>query len=258
MMHWMNVVHGRRGLRLFSVVACACALLAVSGVAHADGTLKKVDAAVNNWKTLDFGYKIVTVQPGAATTTLKLRMRMRKKGGNNQQMVEIFAPADMDGTKILTASPTKMYIYMPSFGKVRRIASHVTEQGFLGTALSQRDMTLTHYGKYYTSTTTSDSASKATLKLTARPGKAAPYPKIQLEVDKSIWMPTEIRYYSAKGVHLKTETRSGYSCSQGYCTPKVLKVVDHGSKVESTLYLKKSRVNPTIPDKVLSKRYLLR
>ncbi len=258
MMYWMNVVHSRRGFRLFTVIACACALLAVSGAARADGVLQKVDAAVNNWKTLDFGYKMVTVQPDAPNTTLKLRMRMRKKGGDNQQMIEIFAPADMDGTKIFTASPTKMYIYMPSFGKVRRIASHVTEQGFLGTALSQRDMTLTHYSKYYNSKTTSDAGGKATLSLIAKSDVNAPYPKIELVVDKSIWLPTEIRYFSDKGVHIKTETRSNYSCSQGYCAPKVQKVVDHTSKTETTLHLKKVKINPAILDKVLSKRFLLR
>jgi len=258
MMHWMNVVHGRRGLRLLTLVACACALTALTSAAHADGTLEKVDAAVNNWKSLDFGYKLVTTQPGAATTTLKLRMRMRKKDGDNQQMIELFAPADMKGTKILTASPTQMYIYMPSFGKVRRIASHVTEQGFLGTALSQRDMTLTHYGKYYTSTTTSDDSAKATLKLTAKPDKNAPYPTIEMVIDKSIWLPTEIRYFSDKGTHIKTETRSDYSCRKGYCAPKVQVVTDRTTKTESTLYLKKLKVNPSIPDKVLAKRYLLR
>ncbi len=258
MMELMNIVHGRSVLRPIQLAACAVVLLAVTNVAYADEPLTKVDAAVNRWKTLDFSYKIVTTQPGAKPSTLKLRMRMRKKGGNNQQMVEISEPADMDGTKILTASPTKMYIYMPSFGKVRRIASHVTEQGFLGTALSQRDMTLTHYGTYYDSTTTADDSASVTLTLTAKPDKNAPYPKIVLTASKSTWMPTELRYFSDKGVHIKTETRKKYLCSQGYCCPTVQTLVDHTSKLETTLYLKKHKINPRIPGKVLAKRYLLR
>jgi outer membrane lipoprotein-sorting protein len=258
MMQLMNIVHRRPVLRAVQLATCAFAVLAVTNVAHADETLKKVDAAVNRWKTLDFSYKIVTRQPGAKPTTLKLRMRMRKRGGENQQMVEISEPADMDGTKILTASPTKMYIYMPSFGKVRRIASHVTEQGFLGTALSQRDLTLTNYSKYYDTTTTSDDASSVTLTLVARPGTDAPYPKIVLTANKSHWMPTEIRYFSDKGAHIKTETRKEYRCAQNYCVPKVQKLVDHTTKLESTLYLKKHKINPSIPDRVIAKRYLLR
>lgn len=36
-----------------------------------------------------------------------------------------------------------MYVYLPAFGKVRRIASHTKDQGFLGLTFSQDDMATT-------------------------------------------------------------------------------------------------------------------
>jgi hypothetical protein len=220
-------------------------------------TLKKIDIAINQWKTLDYRYKIVTTKKGDAEKkdVLKLRMRMKYTGAYNKQLIEIAAPADMKGTKVLTKSPTEMYIYLPAFKKVRRIASHVTEQGFLGTALSQKDMTLTRYGDKYRPTKMTDRGDKVTLEL-AKTSDEAPYPNIELTVEKERMVPTLIKYYSDGGKLVKTERRSQYRCEKGYCAPGAMKVTDHSTGVTSILYLKKMHVNPKLKKSLFSKRSL--
>jgi len=235
----------------------ALSLLALSSLSQAAGSdvLKKVDSVVNNWKTLEYKYRIVTTKPGEGAATIKMRVRMRVKNGNNMQMVDILEPRDMVGTRILTISQTKRYIYLPAYKKIRRIASHVTEQGMLGTSLSEQDMTLTRYTKFYNAKTLSESGSTATLSLTAKTG-SAPYPKLELVVDKSKWVPLTIRYFNAKGANIKTETRSRYKCKGGHCSPGLLKMVDHRNSVTSTLSLLKYKRNIKIKKKVFTKRYL--
>ena len=44
--------------------------------------------------------------------------------------------------KILTRAAQDMYVYLPAFKKVRRLASHVKEQGFMGTAFGHEEMSL--------------------------------------------------------------------------------------------------------------------
>lgn len=248
-----------RSLRLLTRASMALAFAAVvlsgsSRAARAD-ELANVDEAINRWKTLDIHYKIVTSKPNSDSSVIKLRMRMRFEDGNNQQMTEISAPADMKGTKVLIKSPTKMYIYLPAFNKIRRIASHVTEQGFLGTALSQRDMSLTRYGKFYTAAVSKDDGETATLMLTTKSDEA-PYPKIELDVEKERWLPTEIRYFNDKGVHIKTESRSDYKCKGKICLPGLQKMADHTTKVTSAMEMKEHEIDASLPNEIFSKRYL--
>jgi len=249
----MTSSFGQRVVLMMTLCAAA-ALVAVP--ARAGDPLAKVDTALNGWRTLDYRYTIRTTSKSGPPSTIKLRMRMRKHHGDNQQLIEISAPADMRGTKVLTASPTKMYIYLPAFKKIRRIASHMTEQGFLGTSLSQRDMTLTRYSDYYTARKSSDESKQLTLELTAKPGAHAPYPKIELTIGRKHWLPSAIQYFNDSGQLIKTETRSVYHCGKGYCTPGRMKVADHTSGVTSVLILEDYTINPALPAKIFGKRIL--
>ncbi len=216
--------------------------------------LAKVEKALNNWKTLDSQF-VITTKSGGSTAILKLRNRMQNKGAYNKQFVDISEPADMAGTKVLTKTPEKMYIYLPSFKKVRRIASHMNEQGFLGTALASKDMTLTHYGEGFTATVLSDSGNDLELKLTAKNDKA-PYPRLDLTIDKTRMVPSIVKFYGESDKHLKTETRSDYVCETGYCMPKTLAMVDHAKGVASTIKLISYKINPELDKGLFSKRNL--
>lgn len=244
-------------VKLFALAAFLFVLTAPAGDAIAgDGFVKKVDEHLNRWKALDYHYKIVTTKKGSDNkNVLKLRMRMKYTGKHNKQLIEIAAPADMKGTRVLTLSATEMYIYLPAYKKIRRIASHVTEQGFLGTALSQKDMTLTRYGPSYKATTKSDSGGSVVLDMVQK-DDSAPYPRLRMTVDKEKWVPTLIEYLNADGKLLKTEKRTQYRCGQGYCAPGAMKVVDHAAGVTSILYLKKMELNPKLKKSLFSKRSL--
>ncbi len=230
---------------------------AAAPVARADDDpLAKVDEAINRWNSLDYHYGISTKDGDDKESKLKLRMRMRRKDGNNQQFINISEPADMKGTKVLTLSPTEMYIYIPAFKKIRRIASHVTEAGFLGTALSQKDLTLTRYGTFYTATKKSDGEDVMTLLLTAK-DETAPYPKLELDVVKARMLPREIRYFNEEGAKIKTERRSAYKCRDNYCAPLIMVMEDHKASKTTTLRLKSDfKVNPELKDSLFSKRSL--
>ena len=238
------------GLAAFALVF----VLAQPAKADGDSVLASVDQALNNWKTLDYHYK-VTTKSGTTTSILKLRSRLKDMGDYNRQFIDISEPADMAGTKVLTKTPAKMYIYLPAFKKIRRIASHVNEAGFLGTALSSKDLNLTHYGHLFSATILSENDKVAQLKLTAK-GDSAPYPRIDMTIDKAKWVPTEIKYYGEADKHLKTETRSDYQCEGSYCVPATMEMVDHSKAISSTLKLTEHKINPELEKGLFSKRNL--
>lgn len=215
-------------------------------------TLAAVDAATNKAKSHYFEYEAKTAEAGKSDKTVGLNVWIK----GDKRLTEFTSPADLKGTKVLILSPTEMYVYLPSFGKVRRIASHTNDQSAFGMAFSQDDLANLKYSSDYTATQDSSTDKEVKLTLTPAAGKTTSYSKIQMTVDKAKNVPTEIKYYNAEGKHVKTETRTGYTCESDVCTPGALKMVDHTKNLTTTMTRKKWEVNKAINDDLFSKRNL--
>jgi outer membrane lipoprotein-sorting protein len=237
-------------------LAAAAALFAAPHAARADAAgdavLAKVDAAMNRAKTLKFDYEIVNKE-GADKGEKSLTMKVLLKG---EKRFTEFTSGDMKGTKVLVLSSTQMWVYLPAFGKVRRIASHTKDAGFLGMTFSQDDMATTAYGPQYTATVLSDDASTTKLALTPKPGQETPYAKIEVTVHKDHMVPSELKYFNAEGKNVKTETRTGYACEGDVCTPGELKMTDNTKGAFTKLTAKTREVNKEISDDVFTQRNL--
>ncbi|MFT3773121.1 MAG: outer membrane lipoprotein-sorting protein [Minicystis sp.] len=183
-----------------------------------------------------------------------MAMKVQIKG--EKRLTEFSAPADMKGTKVLILSPTQMYVYLPAFGKVRRIASHTKDQGFLGLAFSQDDMATQAYAADYEGKVGSEDAASWKLVLTPKAGKETAYAKIEVTVGKDKKLPTELKYFNAEGKNIKTEARTGYTCEGDVCTPGELKMTDNTKGNWTKLVRKSWKVNENISDDVFSQRNL--
>jgi outer membrane lipoprotein-sorting protein len=237
-----------------SLVPAALAAVAVARAdAPGDSVLAQMDAAMNKHKTLKFEYEIVNKEsPDKAERNMGLKVLIK----GEKRYSEFTAPADMKGTKVLIISPTQMYVYLPSFGKVRRIASHTKDQGFLGLTFSQDDMATTSYGPLYAASILSEDAASWKLSLTPKPGQDTPYAKIEVTVAKDKKVPSELKYFNAEGKNIKTEVRSGYACEGDVCTPGELKMTDNVKGAWSKLTAKSREVNKEISDDVFTQRNL--
>ena len=238
------------------VATFAAAVLAPGGAARADAAgdaaLAKVDAAMNRASTQYFEYDVTNKEAGKDET--KLAMSVRIKG--EKRLTEFTAPADMKGTKVLILGPTETYVYLPAFGKVRRIASSVGDQGFMGMTFSQDDF-ITKYAPQFTAAVASGDAAQVKLVLTPKAGQTPPYAKIEMTVAKDKFVPTEIKLFNAAGVNVKTETRTSYSCQGDVCTATEQKMVDNTKGGAFTQMVRKTwKVNESISDDTFTKRAL--
>jgi len=244
----------RRWLSVGAVVSAALAGAgSVSADPPGDAALGRMDTQLNQAKSQYLEYDIINHEPGKDDK--KLGMKVYIKG--DKRFTEFTAPADMKGTKVLILSPTQMYVYLPAFGKVRRIASHTTDQGFMGMTFSQDDLAAQMYGPWYTGQFVSESGNDQKLALSPKAGQTTPYGKLEVNVLKDKGLPSEIKYFNASGTHVKTETRSDYKCNGNVCTPMKLKMVDHTKGGQFTEFTTKTwKVNEDISDDIFSKRNL--
>jgi outer membrane lipoprotein-sorting protein len=213
----------------FLVTVLAVALLPSApmlarGDAAGDKVLKTTDDAMTRAKDQIYEYEITTQEPGKAKTKLVMRVAIK---GKEWRLIDFLAPGDIKGMRYLILSFSQMWVYLPQYQKVRRVASHARSQSFMGTALSQDDASLTTYSQYYTGKLLSETPKDWNVEGTKRPGKDAPYPKVIMTIAKDTQQAVELQWFNDKGAKLKTETRSEYECQGNICGPKKMRMVDH-------------------------------
>jgi hypothetical protein len=127
--------------------------------------------------------------------------------GADYRRIEFLAPGDVKGTRILVLSTDQTYVYLPAFRKVRRIATHVKDQGFMGSAWDNDDFSLASYGKVFLADAVVDHDKYFTLSLKRRPDVEFLYPRIEVDARKDWNTPVEIRYFNDAAALVKTERR---------------------------------------------------
>jgi outer membrane lipoprotein-sorting protein len=235
-----------------------CLAFLAAASAHAstgDEYLVQVDKRANAPTDVWFSFRATTQEPGKAPR--KMAFEVQNKG--EKRMVRFTAPSDMKGTRVLVLSRQQMWVYLPAYRKVRRVASHVKQQGFMGTTYSDEDMSTTQFAHVYSATVSSESETDVHLRLTTRVGAESGYAHAEMVVRRDIMLPSEIRYFNEAGQHLKTETRSEYDCAESLCTPKQMRMTDHTRGGAWTVLEAVSRkVNQGIPDSNFTVRNLER
>jgi hypothetical protein len=200
--------------------------MSVTGPAHAgtgDSHLVAVDSRANVAKDTWFRFGAVTQEPGKAVR----EMAFEVQNMGEKRLVKFSAPSDMKGTRVLVLSRKQMWVYLPAYKKIRRVASHVKQQGFMGTMYSDEDMSTSHYAAVYEADTVSEDAESITLGLSSKPGASSGYGRLEMVLRRDIMLPTEIRFYNPEGQHLKTERRPEYDCDADICTPRIMRMTDH-------------------------------
>jgi outer membrane lipoprotein-sorting protein len=215
--------------------------------------LSKVDEAHTKAKTLSCDFEIVDQEAGKPER--KLSMTFRVKGPKCQ--FEFTSPEDMKGTKALILGPAQAYIYLPAFGKVRRITSPTRDRGFLGLTFGIEDYFFNIFSDQYSAAVASESGDEAKLLLTPKPGQGAPYAKIEMTVSKDKGVATLLKLYDEKGILIKTETRSDYDIQGGILFPTQIRMADNTTEGRSSTMVRKSlKVNEDLSDDLFTKREL--
>jgi outer membrane lipoprotein-sorting protein len=241
------------GLALSFSVALSLGLPAVATAQTATEVIVKLDERANLAKTQFFEYEVINEEKGRESGVMRLQVSL----SGEERFTEFLAPGDMKGTRVLVKNRAQMYVYLPAYNKVRRIASHTTSGGFMGTTYSNDDMATSFYGPVYAFSMVSEDDKEWVVEGPPNEGVKVAYGKIEITISKANNLPTKIRYFNKDEVHVKTEIRSGYSCSGEVCNAESMKMTDHTRNDASTELLRRDwKVNPELPSSLFSLRNL--
>lgn len=221
--------------------------------ASGDEVLAMMDESSTRATDQFFEYELSNVEPGREAKMMALKVHIK----GERRMTEFLAPGDMKGTKVLVRSRAELYIYLPAYNKVRRVASHATKGGFLGTTYSNEDISTITFANVYSGKLLSETDEHWVVEAIPKEGIKAMYGKLILTVRKDYKQASELKYFNAKAEHIKTETRTEYSCQGNICNAGVMKMVDHSRGEASTEFQRRDwQVNTGISDSLFSKRNL--
>ena len=157
----------------------------------ANAILKKMDDIMYSPKDMTGKTKIILIDKAGKQKTREANFIQK---GNDKRIFRFTAPASQAGIAVLSLPNDVMYLYLPAFGKERRISSSVKNQNFAGTDFSYDDMESKPYSEKYTPKLINTEEDIYVLELTPKSPKSA-YSRLIVKVHKTNYYPTYMEYY---------------------------------------------------------------
>ncbi|MBN2519673.1 MAG: outer membrane lipoprotein-sorting protein [Bacteroidales bacterium] len=124
-----------------------------------------------------------------------------KQKGTDKRIMRFTSPASQAGIAVLALPNDVMYLYLPAFGKERRISASVKNQNFAGTDFSYDDMEPKPYLDKYTPKLIKTEGNVFVVELT--PKGPSDYLKIIAHINKTNYYPELMEYYDRGNTKIK-------------------------------------------------------
>jgi outer membrane lipoprotein-sorting protein len=218
--------------------------------------LQKIDDAINPYQDRRMGLKMWIREPSGATR--EVEMKIAERGRGRQRLMLFTAPADIKGMGVLVEDRNTLYVYLPSYHRVRRVAMHARKQTFQGSDFTFDDMAQITYAPDYDAKVLREEAKHYMLELTPKPGKELQYSRLLGWANRETWHLERIEYYDESGTHTKTETRWDYKPVNGVPIQSKIRMVDERTKHQTDIEVTELAVNLGLSRRLFTKRGLIR
>lgn len=161
--------------------------------------LKKMDDVMYSPKDMTGKNKIILIDKNGKE---EIREATVQQKGNDKRIFRFTSPASQAGISVLSLPDDVMYLYLPAFGKERRIATSAKNQNFAGTDFSYDDMESVLFSIKYTPKLVKTEGNVYVLELTPIGGKSD-YSKVMVRVNKTDYYPELMEYYDKGNTKVK-------------------------------------------------------
>jgi outer membrane lipoprotein-sorting protein len=231
--------------------------IAIHGFAQADKAVeytKKVDEVKIPGKDSTGVAKMVLVSSDGKEEAR--RMKIYRLG--DKKIYFFLYPPGVEGVAFLSLSDDQMYLYLPAFKKVRRIASSAKNENFMGTDMSYEDMAEGSYLDKYTPKIISEKENEVILEMTKKADADTSYSKIVLTVDKKTWVRTAIEMFDKNGRLVKKMHAPEVKIIDGYPTTIVVEMTDVQSGHKTKMVMEEVKYDTGLDDDLFSQRRITR
>ena len=154
-------------------------------------------------------------------------MFSQKEDDQTSTLIRFLSPKSVKGVTLLNIDDgEKIYLYMPAYGKPRRIAGSSKSDEFMGTGLSYEDMSMDYEDKDYEKKLLEETDSEYVVEVIPS-GEDLSYEKIILHIDKEKFYAKKVEFYKTVDELTKTLTINKIKIDDnGKVTPMEIEFTD--------------------------------
>jgi outer membrane lipoprotein-sorting protein len=206
---------------------------------------------------------VITAKNGS--TSERVIDQYSKDGPNGGRTVIVFqSPANVAGTRFLTMDTAgggqDQWIFLPSLGRVRRIAASESSGSFMGTDFSYDDISsMDRELSLDTHTLLREETlnGKACYVVQSVPKDTSyQHSKTITWIDKTGFLIYKSEMYNRRGEMVKVMEMSDFKDVQGRLTPMQTKISTVGAGTSTTIYMEIIKYDDPIPEAVFTTAYL--
>ena len=254
----MNARVNRYGI-LLVCLAVAFAAAARPARAETSPTGKEIVARVDDVMSAPADQvvdsTIILIDKGGARKERTIQMLQK---GANTRLARFLSPADQKGISVLSLPDGSIYLYLPAYKKVKRIASHVKNTSFADTDFTYDDMEAKRYSERYAAELARTEPDAYVVSLVPGASEAGAYSKLLMWVRKDTFVPVTIEYYDAKGALARRMTSDNIEKIGKYWVVREREMLNMATGHKTRMVITKAKFDSGIANEVFTTRYLER
>lgn len=217
--------------------------------------LTEVDKVLNAPEDQELTIKITIYDKKGNESVRELTMMQK---GCCKRMTKFTSPADQKGIAFLSLPNDNLTMYMPAFGKTRKVAGHVKNTKFAGTDYTYEDMEAKKYTDKYNPKILKTEKDAYVLELTPKDLSKSEYGKINMTVRSADNYPTLVEYFDKNGKIIKKMTSSNIKKVGKYLMAHQTVLEDLRSGTKTKMELSNLKFDTKLSDDFFTERYLTR
>jgi outer membrane lipoprotein-sorting protein len=239
------------------VIALIVTLIWAGNVAagEVEDVLAKADSNLTDVKDQTYNAELEVIRDEKIIKTLKFTAKLK---GVTMKVVKFTAPGDVRGMSLLTTADGLMYVYLPSYKRVRRVAAHVRHQGFMGTDISPDEMASGAISDGWHAKIVSQDDKVWVLELKPKAGNETSYSRQIVTVSKEHEGVEKVESYNSEGKLVKSQVRTEWKSFGVIHIPTVFTYIDNRTGSITIIRFLGCEVNKGIPDSAFTQRALMR
>ncbi|MEO0261079.1 MAG: outer membrane lipoprotein-sorting protein [candidate division WOR-3 bacterium] len=199
--------------------------------------------------------KMVLVESEGNQKEREMKIWMK---GKYKKLFVFKSPAEVKGVGFLVLSDDELYLYLPAFKKIRRIASHVKNEAFMGTDFSYNDLAKSEFTKNYNAEIKEENENQYVLELIPKEGSDVEYSKLIMFVNKKVFLPDSVKFFDKGKNLLKIMRNKKFNQIKNYWVISEIEMENVKNKHKTIMKTIKEELDSGLSDEIFTQRNLKR
>ena len=243
----------RRMIIMISILALTFNMIFAAEELKPEAILNKVDNIMNAPQDQYMKINMTLIDKNGNRSVREIEIYQK---GKERRLGKFISPAEYKGIGFLSLPKGVFYIYLPAFGKIKRISSSVKSSKFAGTDFTYEDMEPKSYADNWNGVLLASDSSTYKIKITPKEGCKTSYKYEILTVNRNNYFPVKTEYFKGNDRLIKEMTADSLVNIKGYWIAAVSTMKDIKAKHTSIMKLEDIKLNTGLKNDIFTKRYL--